>query len=627
MKPARSIFFTLPFVGVGAHLLVSLSCAYRAPLYCDESTPCEDPVLYCDLAGRYPASEGIGNTCIPNPFDAGAGYDSIWDASAEPSLSALEASVGHLEPAFDPLIVDYALKLPLGAEQVAFTPTAGDPRLVTVRINGSVVPSGTASDGIELGGEATIDVVVEVPGQAPVTYQIRPIHAAAIAQRGYLKASNTDPADRFGYRIAATPDTIVVGAYREASGAIAIGGDQSDNLAPDAGAVYVYTLTGDAWSQQAYLKGSNSAAGALFGISLAIESNTLVVGASDEPGGGSAYVFVRTGTTWVQQARLQASNRESGDGFGQSVALSGDTIVVGAGSEDSASTGIGGNETNNSASGAGAAYVFTRSGTSWSQQAYLKASNTGPGDSFGAHVAVFGNTLAVGAWSEDSAATGVDGLQLDDSASYAGAVYVFTRSGSIWSQQAYVKASNTGAGDYFGASFDLDGDILAVGAYGEASGASDVGGDETDNGAAGAGAVYIFQRTGAVWTQQSYVKATNASANDHFGDSVALDGAILAVGASGESSGSTSVGGDEADDSQPGAGAAYVFRIKDGTWSQRAYVKASNAEAGDRFGYRVAVARGVLAVGAWAEDGASRVVDGVEGDNAAAIAGASYAFR
>jgi FG-GAP repeat protein len=141
---------------------------------------------------------------------------------------------------------------------------------------------------------------------------------------------------------------------------------------------------------------------------------------------GAAYVFVRSGTTWTQQAYLKASNTEANDFFGFSVAVSGDTVVVGAPREASNATGVNGNQSDNSATSAGAAYVFVRSGTTWSQQAYLKASNTETGDDFGFSVAVSGDTIVVGAWGEDSNATGVNGNQNDNSLGQAGAAYTFT---------------------------------------------------------------------------------------------------------------------------------------------------------------------------------------------------------
>ena len=158
--------------------------------------------------------------------------------------------------------------------------------------------------------------------------------------------------------------------------------------------------------------------------------------------GGARYPI--TVDPLAQQAYLKASNTEADDQFGGSVAVSGDTVVVGATGEDSNATGINGNQNNNSAVNAGAAYVFVRSGATWTQQAYLKASNTGANDVFGISVAISGDTVVVGAANEDSNATGINGNQSNNSAADAGAAYVFVRNGTIWTQQAYLKASNTG---------------------------------------------------------------------------------------------------------------------------------------------------------------------------------------
>ena len=209
-------------------------------------------------------------------------------------------------------------------------------------------------------------------------------------------------------------------------------------------------------------------------------------------------------------------------------------------------------------------YVFTRSAGIWSQQAYVKASNTGAGDHFGVSVALGadGNTLAVGANSERSASTGVGGNQGDNSADGAGAVYVFTRTAGTWSQQTYVKASNTGASDAFGLSVALsaDGNTLAVGASFEASNATGVGGNQSDNSATTAGAVYVFTRTVGIWSQQAYVKASIADVNDGF-STVALsgDGSLLAVGAKGEASAAAGIGANQNDNSASNAGAVYLF--------------------------------------------------------------------
>jgi hypothetical protein len=240
-------------------------------------------------------------------------------------------------------------------------------------------------------------------------------------------------------------------------------------------------------------------------------------------------------------------------------------LAVGAYAEASAATGVGGNQTSNSALGSGAVYVFRRAAGVWAQEAYVKASNTGLGDVFGSSVALSadGTTLAVGAREEDSAATGVGGNQASNAASRSGAVYVFRHAASEWSQEAYVKASNTGASDRFGTSVALsaDGTLLAVGADWEASASTGIGGDQTSNAVPESGAVYVFRRTAGVWAQEAYVKASNTGSFDHFGQSVALsaDGSALAVGAPEEDSAATGIGGDQTSNAASDSGAVYLF--------------------------------------------------------------------
>jgi hypothetical protein len=390
-----------------------------------------------------------------------------------------------------------------------------------------------------------------------------------------LKASNTGAYDRFGSSVSVSGDTLAVGAPWEASASQGVGGNQTDDSAPESGAVYVFRRTGTTWEQEAYVKASNTDASDLFGISVALAGDTLAVGAPQEasasqgvggnqaddgaPYSGAVYVFRRTGTVWKQEAYVKASNTGAYDYFGWGVALAGDTLAVGAFQEASASQGVGGNQADESAPSSGAVYVFRRTGTAWEQEAYVKASNTGAYDWFGYSVALAGDTLAVGAYYEASASQGVGGNQADDSAPESGAVYVFRRTGTIWEQEAYVKASNTGAGDHFGVSVALADGTLAVGALDEASASSGVGGNQADDGAPWSGAVYVFRRMGTVWEQEAYVKASNTGTGDAFGGSVALAGDTLAVGAWGEASASQGVGGNQADDSAPFSGAVHIF--------------------------------------------------------------------
>ena len=456
----------------------------------------------------------------------------------------------------------------------------------------------------------------------------------------YLKASNTGPRDNFGYSVSLSGDTLAVGARYEDSNTTGVNGSQSDNSASKSGSVYVFTRSGRTWSQQAYLKASNTDADDNFGYSVSLSGDTLAVGASYEDSNatgvngsqsdnsardsGAVYVFTRSGRTWSQQAYLKASNTGAGDWFGDSVSLSGDTLAVGAVVEDSSATGVNGSQSDNSASGSGAVYIFTRSGTTWSQQAYLKASNTDAGDWFGDSVSLSGDTLAVGARFEDSSATGVNGSQSDNSAIDSGAVYVFTRNGTTWSQQAYLKASNTDADDSFGRSVSLSGDTLAVGVYVEDSSATGVNGSQSDNSLSNSGAVYIFTRSGRTWSRQAYLKASNTDAGDLFGYSVSLSGSRLAVGAIYEDSSATGVNGSQSDNSAIDSGAVYIFTRSGTTWSQQAYLKASNTDASDEFGSSVSLSGDTLAVGADWEDSSATAVNDNQNDNSAGRSGAVY---
>jgi len=469
-----------------------------------------------------------------------------------------------------------------------------------------------------------------------------PLTIDPIAQQAYLKASNSDAFDYFGYSVAVSGDTVVVGALLEDSNATGVNGDQSDNSAPEAGAAYVFVRNGPIWSQEAYLKASNTNRWDHFGYSVAVSGDTVVVGAEYERSGatgvngdqsdntayyaGAAYVFTRSSGIWSQEAYLKGSNTETWDLFGRSVAVSDDTVVVGAPGEASGATGVDGNENDNSLTQAGAAYVFRRSGASWSQEAYLKASTTDKGDFFGNSISVSDDTVAVGAGGEASSATGVNGDQSDNSAYQAGAVYVFRRSSGTWSQEAYLKASNTDPGDLFGWSVSVSGDTAVVGAFRESSSATGVNGDQSDNSATWSGAAYVFAKSGGSWHQDAYLKASNTDADDWFGCAVALSDDVVVVGASGEDSDSTGVDGDQSDNSALQAGAAYVFRRDTTGWIPEAYLKASNAASDARFGFPVSVSGDTVVIGAQYEDSNATGVNGDQTDDSAEQAGAAYVF-
>jgi len=464
----------------------------------------------------------------------------------------------------------------------------------------------------------------------------------AVSQQAYLKASNTGINDLFGSPVAISGNTVVVGAYREDSSARGVNGNQSDNFTLDSGAAYVFVRNGTSWQQQAYLKASNTSASDFFAHFAAVSGDTIVIGATGEDSAatgvngnqndnnavdsGAAYVFVRSGTTWSQQAYLKASNTGAGDAFGSAVAISGDTIVVGAPNEASAGIGIDGNQNDNTAINAGAAYVFVRTGTNWVQQAYLKASNTGAEDQFGNFVAISADTIVISAHYESSSATGVNGNQNNNNAIRSGAVYVFRRTGSNWIQEAYLKSSNTDAEDRFGRHIAISGDTILAGAYREASAATGVNGNQNDNSRPYSGAAYVFVRDGTNWAQQAYLKASNAGAGDFFGLSLDLSANTAVIGAYFEDSISVGVNGDGANDSSTESGAAYVFVRRGTNWTQRAYLKASNTATNDYFGFSVAVSADTAVIGGWGEDSNAIGVNGNQADNSATDSGAAYIF-
>ncbi len=315
-----------------------------------------------------------------------------------------------------------------------------------------------------------------------------------------------------------------------------------------------------------------------------------------------------------RQTYIKASNTGSGDAFGSSVAISGDIAVVGAPVESSASTGVNGDEANDQASSSGAVYVFHRRLGTWRQEAYLKASNTDALDGFGTSVAVFGGTIVVGAPFEDGAATGVNGNDASNGKPNSGAAYVFDNSGGSWVQVAYLKASNTDSFDTFGGAVTVDRDWLAVSAVQEDGASTGVNGIETSNTHSASGAAYVFGRTGSVWSQVAYVKASNTVSAQLFGSSLSISGDRLVVGAPNEDSGGTD------------SGAAYVFEHVAGTWGQVAYLKASTPGAYDYFGFAVDASGKRVVVGAPGNDSSATGINGTGMGSPGIDSGAAYVF-
>jgi hypothetical protein len=344
------------------------------------------------------------------------------------------------------------------------------------------------------------------------------------SQQAKLVASNASAGDRFGISVDISGDgnTIVAGATYE------------DTNGVNAGAAYIYTRSGTTWSQQAMLKTSDAQAYDQFGnaVSISDDGNTAIIGAylEDTSGNsaGSAYIFTRSGTTWSQQAKIQPSDIQADDRFGNAVSISGDgnTAIIGANQEDidDAST------TSNN----GAAYIYTRSGTTWSQQAKIRSDDIQANDQFGNAVSISedGNTAIVGAPYEDTPSTNY------------GAAYIFTRSGTTWSQQAKIQTSdsNSTINGNFGKAVSIsnNGNVVVVGheAYEQPTTIDE-------------GAVHIFTRSGTTWTEQITLQASDRQDNDMLSANgaaaVSGDGETVIAGAAFEDTGGTD------------AGAAYIF--------------------------------------------------------------------
>jgi hypothetical protein len=524
---------------------------------------------------------------------------------------------------------------------------------------------------------AIVATMAAVAMAVRVGAQPGPSGSAGLRQMAYIKASNPRMGDHFGNggtllgdSVALSGDglTLAVGAPNESGGAKGVNGNQDDSSVYSAGAVYVFTRrnTSSPWTQQAYVKASNPQAGAEFGhvVNLSADGSTMAVSAYFEasaargidgnqnddsiPQAGAAYVFTRRGTAWSQQAYIKASNAGEagadgnfgdGDQFGFSMSLSddGNTLAVGANAEDSNATGINGNQQDNSMQSAGAAYLFVRNGMTWAQQAYVKAPNTAPNVQFGYSVALSadGNTFAVSSFDEGGASRVING-PYTPGRNGTGAIYIYTRAGAAWTQQAYLKASNAENGDSLGVAVSIsdDGNTVAGGILDEDCLATGVNpSNACDNDIrtdTSVGAAIVFIRQGTQWAQQAFIKASNTGREDWFGSRLQIsgDGNTLAIAAQLEDSVAQGINGKQDDDSAQEAGAVYFFTRAGTTWAQKDYVKSSNNEAFDEFGSSVALSRDgrTMAVGARGEDSNAKGVDGNQSDNSVKEAGAVYVF-
>ncbi|MEW6477779.1 MAG: FG-GAP repeat protein [Actinomycetota bacterium] len=430
--------------------------------------------------------------------------------------------------------------MPGGRDARLFQPDTG----TTVHHTGLMAMDSTGCDlpcRMEIEDERLAIVVEDCAAAYPLT-----IDPWVWVQQAKLVAADGSGGHFFGSGVTLDGNMALVGARG------------ADGLVPWSGAAYVFTRDGSMWSQQAKLTAADGTAASEFGWAVSVSGDTALVGACwDDALGenrGSAYVFTRIGMTWSQQAKLVASDGFPYDSFGWSVSLHGDTALIGSRDSDGMDVW------------SGSAYTFTRSGTTWSQQAKLVAPDGSLVDAFGASVSLDGDTALIGACRDD------------DLGSESGSAYVFIWDGATWTQQAKLIPSDGEAGDWFGASVSLDGDTAVIGApYDNDLGVS-------------SGSAYVFTRSGSIWSQQAKVNAADGDSDDSFGGSVALDGDRVLIGAL------------RADGQADHSGSAYVFSREGTVWSQQVKLTAVDGASDDLLGTSVAICGNTTIIGADGDD-------------------------
>lgn len=358
--------------------------------------------------------------------------------------------------------------------------------------------------------------------------------------------------DWFGTAVAVAGDTAVIGAYRHAHQGV-----------PGAGVAYVFARVSGQWQRQTSLHASSTGLDDFFGYSVAIDDDTIIVGAPGRKGPsgdrtGAAYVFTRSGQTWSEQAILRANNSDAGDSVGSSVALQGDHAFVGAFAGDSGAIAQ-----------AGFVHVFLRSKGNWQQQASLSAPDAGAGDGFGWAIALSGNSVLIGAPFADRSGQ-----------SDAGAAYVFTEQTEGYSHQATLVASDPGSDDLFGMAVALYADTALVGA-------------PADDTAVGvdSGSAYVFLRSSGNWTRDPKLIASDGEATDFFGFSVVLDADTAVIGAFSNST-----------PSGPDTGSAYVYAYEGNSWQEQSQLRPSNVQSYDNFSWALALSGDELFASAYNDD-------------------------
>lgn len=441
----------------------------------------------------------------------------------------------------------------------------------------------------QLKQEGSFDSLIEAVRTAQMkSGQTEAVNSSTYRQAAKLIGSDTVPGEGFGTSVSLSGNTVIVGSYRD---------DVGSNV--DQGSAYIFVRNGLSWTEQAHLIASDGSSQDSFGDTVAVSGDIVVIGACNDDVGlnsdqGSVYVFTRTSGTWSEQAHLTAADGAAVDRFGLSVAISGNTAVIGATLND-----IGANVDQ------GSAYVFVSDGVNWTQQTMLIAADGAASDQFGGNVAISGDTAVVGAASDDIGAN-----------TNQGSVYVFTRNGTTWTPEAKLNASDGASGDTFGSRVANSGDTLIAGARSD-----DIGSNPNQ------GSAYVFVRVGTVWTEQAKLLAMDGATNDNFGSSVGISGDTVVIGASSDSVCSKNA-----------QGSAFIYARTGSTWTQQAHLTAADGVAGQQLTWNIGISGDTVIAGTvssaayvfqlskhnWMEEAKAIASDGTAGDyfgGSAAISG------
>jgi hypothetical protein len=406
------------------------------------------------------------------------------------------------------------------------------------------------------------------------------VGGTARASEQKLLASDGLPYDQFGNAVAISGNFAIVGAPYYDDLTLANPGDS--------GAAYIYHYNGTSWVEQQKLLPADGTANKLFGWSVAISGNYAVVGAFGDGDplavpsksyAGAAYIFFYNGTSWVQQQKLLASDRLLNDQFGYSVGISGDYAIVGADLGDKVGR-----------TDSGSAYIFKRSGTSWTQLVEVVASDGALDDGFGIDVAISGDYAIVGAYHDDYIHPDPINNPTGENFPDIGSAYIYKFNGASWTQLAKLIPPDGKPGDLFGGAVRISGSNAIIGAVNNWTAGSFVG------------SAYIFNYNGTSWVLQQKLVPSATATYDSFGYSVAIEGDKAVVGSLGNGNYSAK-------------GAASVYSLAAGSWGLQQVLAASDGSLGDLFGDAAGVSGNFALVGA--------ALGGDNGDHS----GAAYLFR